>query len=402
MSFEFKIVHAPGDERLMRAGAISTPHGEIQTPAFIPVGTKAAMKGLTVDMMRSAGAQAILANAYHLYIQPGHKLVESMGGLSEFMAWNGPTFTDSGGFQVLSLGSGYKKVVSMVSDEAVIAEKSTRKAFVDDDGVTFKSHRDGSLHRFTPEVSMEIQHGLGADICFAFDELTSLADIPSYHEEALSRTHRWAKRSLDRFRELQRDHSDRPYQALYGVLQGANIEKLRRETARYLGDMEFDGYGIGGAIEKRILGDIVRWTSEELPANKPRHLLGISEPSDIFEAVENGVDTLDCVAPTREGRNGAIYTADGRYNLKATKYREDKKPLEEGCRCWVCQTYTRAYIHHLFRSKEMLAATLSSYHNEYFVIQLIRSIRGSIMKNSFAQYRQYFYDRYYLNAKPKG
>lgn len=395
--FLFDIKHRDSNS-LARTGTIHTPHGDIQTPAFIPVGTKAAMKALTVDMMHSLGAQAVLANAYHLFVQPGPALVEKAGGVSKFMSWGGPTYTDSGGFQVLSLGSGYKKVVSMVSDEATIAEKSTRKAFVDEDGVTFKSHRDGAIHRFTPEVSMEIQHGLGADICFAFDELTSLADKPSYHREALDRTHRWAHRSLEHFRKLQNDNLDRPYQALFGVLQGANIEELRRETAQYLGAMEFDGFGIGGAIEKSRLGEIVRWVCEELPEDKPRHLLGISEPSDIFAGVEAGADTFDCVAPTREARNGAIYTLDGRYNLKAAKYREDFSPLQDDCTCHVCKTYTKAYIHHLFRSKEMLAATLASYHNEHFILRLVDNIRESIERGEFAEYKQLMLERYRAQA----
>lgn len=390
-TFNFEVKTRKG---LMRTGRISTPHGAISTPAFIPVATKAAMKGLTTDMMEQVGAQALLSNAYHLYIQPGNELVAEAGGLSQFMAWPGPTFTDSGGFQVLSLGSGYKKVISMVSDEATIAERSTRRAFVDEDGVNFKSHRDGTIHRFTAEVSMQIQYDLGADICFAFDELTSLADTPEYHREALDRTHRWANRSLSHFRKLH-EQCNRPYQALYGVLQGANIESLRRETARYLGAMEFDGYGIGGAIEKQQLGEIVRWVNEELPEYRPRHLLGISEPSDIFAAVEQGVDTFDCVAPTREARNGAIYTFDGRYNLKVARYKNDFSPLDPDCECSVCKKYTKAYIHHLFKSKEMLAATLASYHNTAFILRLVDQIRASIDNDTFDTHRLQFIERYY-------
>ncbi|MGB3024148.1 MAG: tRNA guanosine(34) transglycosylase Tgt [Candidatus Saccharimonadales bacterium] len=392
--FTFAITRKDAQHPLMRSGVIHTPHGDIHTPAFTPVATKAAMKGMTVEMMKEVEAQALLANAYHLYIQPGHTLIKRSGGLGKFMNWDRPTFTDSGGFQVLSLGSGYKKVVSMVQNTGTLSEPSTRKAFVDEDGVNFKSHRDGSIHRFTPEVSMEIQHALGADICFAFDELTSLADEPSYHREALDRTHRWAQRSLDHFRRLQTDNPNAPYQALYGVLQGANIEKLRRETAQYLGAMDFDGFGIGGAIEKVHLGDIVRWACEELPETKPRHLLGISEPSDIFAAVESGIDTFDCVAPTREARNGAIYTRDGRYNLKTAKYRDDFTPLEHDCPCYVCRHYARAYVHHLFKSKEMLGATLASYHNEYFIISMVDSIRHAIESGTFIDHKRLVLSRY--------
>ncbi len=392
--FSFKISHAPGKPYLMRSGVIHTPHGDITTPAFIPVGTAATVKALTVEMMRDNGAQAILSNAYHLYLQPGHELVEKAGGLAKFMNWNGPTFTDSGGFQVLSLGSGYKKVVSMVSDEAIVAAKSTRHAFVDDDGVNFKSHRDGTLHRFTPEKSMQIQHSLGADICFSFDELTSLADPRKYQEEALERTHAWAARSVSEFRRLQGEH-ERPYQALFGVLQGANFEDLRRQTAQHLGSMDFDGFGIGGAIEKDQLAQIVRWCTEELPVEKPKHLLGISEPDDIFAAIENGVDTFDCVSPTRVARNGAAYSLDGRFNIKAARYFDDFGPLDPDCSCYTCQNYTRAYINHLYKAKEILAAILVSNHNEHFIIKLVDDIRASIEQGNFDELKELWLKRYY-------
>lgn len=397
--FSFEIVHAAKDPRFMRCGIIHTPHGDIQTPAFIPVGTAAAMKALTPEMMRENGAQAILSNAYHLYLQPGHALVERAGGLAKFMNWNGPTYTDSGGFQVLSLGSGYKKVVSMVSDESTIAEKSTRHAFVDDDGVNFKSHRDGSMHRFTPELSMQIQHAIGADICFAFDELTGLAEPQDYQREALGRTHAWAERSLKEFRRLGKRNADRPYQALFGVLQGANCEDLRRETGQKLGGMDFDGYGIGGAIEKSKLGEIVRWCTEELPAEKPKHLLGISEPDDIFEAIEQGIDTFDCVSPTRVARNGAAYTLDGRYNIKAASNAEDFSPLDPDCDCYTCKNYTRAYIHHLYKAKEILASILVSYHNEHFIIKLVDDIRESILSGNFSDLKTNWLKRYYNTNK---
>lgn len=397
-TFSFSITHAPGDPRFMRAGVIRTPHGEIKTPAFIPVGTQAAMKALTVDMMHGVEAQALLSNAYHLYIQPGHELIRSAGGIHEFMNWRKPIFTDSGGFQVLSLGSGYKKTIEMTTSVATEnTKKSARHAFVDEDGVTFKSHRDGSMHKFTPEVSMNIQNGIGADICFAFDELTSLIDPYEYQVEALERTRRWALRSLDEFKRLREKTEN--YQALFGVIQGANYEDLRRKAAKDIGAMDFDGFGIGGAIEKSQLGEIVRWVNEELPANKPKHLLGISEPSDIFAAVEQGVDTFDCVAPTREARNGAIYTHSGRYSVRRAENKTMFSPLEEGCECYVCQNYTRAYMHHLFKAKEMLAATLASYHNEWFTLRLVDSIRESIQDGSYNQYKETFMQKYYNNGR---
>lgn len=393
--FSFDIVHAIDDPRLARAGTIRTPHGDIQTPAFIPVGTQATVKAMTVEMLYDIGAQAVLANAYHLYLRPGHLIIESAGGLGKFMNWSKPTFTDSGGFQVLSLGSGYKKTISMDADAASNTPNHERHAFVNDDGVTFKSHHDGSMHQFTPEVSMQIQHALGADICFAFDELTSLADPYDYQVHSLERTHKWADRSLAEFRKLQSASPDKPYQGLFGVLQGANYEDLRRQTAKRLGAMEFDGYGIGGAIEKSRLGEIVRWVNEELPANKPKHMLGISEPDDMFEAVAMGVDTFDCVSPTRVGRNGAAYTLDGRYNVTAAKYRQDFGPLDPDCSCYACTNYSRAYIHHLIRMREVLGATLMSIHNEHFILKLVSDMRASIIDGTFTQLRTDWLARYY-------
>lgn len=393
--FTFTITSSLGDERFARTGIIHTPHGAIETPAFIPVGTKATVKAMTVEQLEAVGAQAALVNAYHLYLRPGHELLEKAGGVGKFMNWKKPTFSDSGGFQVLSLGSGFKKTISMDAATSANAPKSTRHAFVDDDGVNFKSILDGSIHRFTPEVSMQIQNGIGADICFAFDELTSLAEPYEYQIEALERTHRWAERSLAEFRRLQADKSHKPYQALFGVLQGANYEDLRRQTAQKLGAMEFDGYGIGGAIEKQRLGEIVRWVTEELPAHKPKHLLGISEPDDIFAAIEQGVDTFDCVSPTRVARNGAFYTLDGRKNITKAVYREVFETLDPDCDCYTCKNYTQSYLHHLIRSKERLGATLLSIHNERFIINLVDTIRASIKDGSFITLRDEWLARYY-------
>lgn len=241
---------------------------------------------------------------------------------------------------------------------------------------------------------MEIQHAIGADICFAFDELTSLAESYEYQVKALGRTHIWAERSLARF-EMLRGKTNRPYQALFGVLQGANYEDLRRFTARKLGAMDFDGYGIGGAIEKSKLGTIVHWVTEELPAHKPKHLLGISEPDDMFAAVENGVDTFDCVSPARIARNGAVYTLDGRINIMRTIYKEDFSCIDRECDCYCCKNYTKAYLHHLLRAKERLAATLLSIHNEAFVIKLVSQMRGSIIDSSFANFKNDWLKRYY-------
>jgi queuine tRNA-ribosyltransferase len=379
---------------LARTGVISTPHGEIQTPAFIVVGTKATVKAMTPEQVKDVHAQAVLGNAYHLYLQPGHQLIEQAGGLGKFMHWDGPTFTDSGGFQVLSLGSGFKKVIDMKGD-LPLADKKERLALVDEEGVTFYSHLDGSKHRFTPELSMQIQHAIGADIMFAFDELTSLVDPYDYQVASLRRTHAWADRCLAELERLREQHPKRPYQALFGVIQGAQHEDLRRQTSQHLGGLPFDGFGIGGAIEKDRLGDIVRWVNEELPVDKPKHLLGISEPDDIFAAIENGVDTFDCVSPTRVGRNGAFYTYEGRKNIENASYQSDFGPLVEDCECYTCQNYSRAYLRHLRKGVEILGLTLMSLHNEHFIIKLVDDIRVSIANGSFFDLKKAWLQRYY-------
>ncbi len=403
MSFSFDVTDRLGDAP-GRAGVIHTPHGTIQTPAFIVVGTKASVKAVLPEAIREVGAQAVLANAYHLYLQPGSDLIDEGGGLGRFMNWPLPTFTDSGGFQVMSLGAGFKKVLAMdtagLQNDDVIAEGKTRMAHVDEDGVTFKSHLDGNRHRFTPEVSMRIQHELGADIMFAFDELTTLMNTRGYQESSVERTHRWAERCLAAHAQLTRERVDKPYQALFGVIQGAQYEDLRRQAARGLAELDvdgqqFDGFGLGGALEKENLGRIIGWMVDELPENKPRHLLGISEPDDFFAAVEMGADTFDCVNPSRVARNAAIYTADGRYNVNTARHRRSFIPLEEGCDCYTCTHYTRAYLHHLFKAKEMLASTLATIHNERFTVRLVDNIRAALIDGDFYAYRTEFLGRFY-------
>ncbi|WP_245550730.1 tRNA guanosine(34) transglycosylase Tgt [Nocardia paucivorans] len=381
-----------------RTGVIRTPHGSIATPAFIPVGTKATVKAVLPETMRELGAQALLANAYHLYLQPGPDIVDEAGGLAAFMNWSGPTFTDSGGFQVMSLGVGFKKVLAMetvdVRSDEVIAAGKERLATVDDDGVTFRSHLNGSRHRFTPEVSMGIQHRLGADIMFAFDELTTLMNTRGYQEQSVQRTHDWAQRCIDEHERLTEQRYHRPYQALFAVVQGAQYEDLRRKASRDLeairgaAGTEFDGYGIGGALEKHNLGTIVGWCGDELPEHKPRHMLGISEPEDLFAAVEAGADTFDCVNPSRVGRNGGIYVDAGRFNIDTRRFRRDFTPIDENCDCYTCANYTRAYIHHLFKAREMLASTLCTIHNERFTIRLVDRIRASIEGGYFDEFRE--------------
>ncbi|MFC9787012.1 tRNA guanosine(34) transglycosylase Tgt [Rhodococcus sp. NPDC127528] len=395
--------------QLGRTGTIHTPHGDIATPAFIAVGTNATVKAVLPETMKDLGTQAVLANAYHLYLQPGSDVVDEAGGLGRFMNWPGPTFTDSGGFQVMSLGVGFKKVLSMnsvgVQSDDVIAAGKERLAHVDDDGVTFKSHRDGSRHRFTPEISMGIQHQLGADIIFAFDELTTLFNTRGYQEESVERTQAWAVRCIAEHERLTAERTHRPYQALFGVVQGAQYEDLRRQACRGLESIVgesgrgFDGYGIGGALEKQNLGTIVRWCNEELPEHKPRHLLGISEPDDLFTAIENGADTFDCVNPSRVARNAAMYTANGRFNVNTARFRRDFNPIDENCDCYTCRNYSRAYLHHLFKAKEMLASTLATIHNERFTIRLVDRIRDSIDGGYFDELKSETLGRFYATAR---
>jgi len=377
-----------------RVGVIHTPHGDIQTPAFIPVGTKATVKSVLPESMNDLGAQAILANAYHLYLQPGPEIVDEAGGLGKFMNWPGPTFTDSGGFQVLSLGVGFKKVLAMesitVQSDDVIAEGKDRLAHVDDDGVTFKSHLDGTLHRFSPEISMQVQHQLGADIIFAFDECTTLLNTRNYQEIALERTYKWAERCIAEHKRLTQERSDKPYQALWGVLQGAQYEDLRRKAAKELGALDFDGFGLGGALDKAELGTIVDWMTSELPQDKPRHLLGIGEPDDLFPGVENGADTFDCVAASRVARNASAYGPNGRFNVTNARFRRQFSPLVENCDCYTCKNYTAAYLHHLLKAKEMLAATLLTIHNEHYIVGLVAKIRQTILDGDYFEFKKEF------------
>ena len=394
---EFFAITASLPGRRGRCGVIRTPHGDIHTPAFIAVGTQATVKAVLPETMKALGAQAVLANAYHLYLQPGAEVVEQAGGLSAFMNWPGPTFTDSGGFQVLSLGAGFRKVLAMdterVQADDVIAAGKERLAVVDDDGVTFRSHLDGSSHRFTPELSMRIQHQLGADIIFAFDELTTLVNTRGYQERSVRRTHDWAVRCLAEHQRLSRP--GRSTQALFGVVQGAQYEDLRRAAARGLRSLDFDGFGIGGALEKQNLATIIGWVTSELPEEKPRHLLGISEPDDLFAAVAAGADTFDCVSPSRVARNAAVYSSTGRFNITGSRYRRDFTPIDPECDCYTCAHYTRAYLHHLHKSKEILAATLTTIHNLRFVIRLVDQIRESIYQGRFDDLREHVLGRYY-------
>jgi queuine tRNA-ribosyltransferase len=383
---------------LMRTGILETQHGKIETPSFVVVGTKATVKALTPEQVKETGAQVVLGNTYHLYLQPGDWRIAKAGGIQKFMNWQGPTMTDSGGFQVFSLGVAYgqniSKITSLKNSELLLAENFEqpvmKMASIDSEGVAFKSIIDGTTHYFTPERSIEIQHNIGADMIFAFDECTSPNEPKHYQREALERTHRWAKRSL----EYHKSKENCEKQALFGIVQGGRYEDLRKESAEVLSKMNFDGYGIGGSFTKEDMATAVKWVNDILPEGKPRHLLGIGEPIDLFMAVENGCDLFDCVAPTRTARNGQIYTFAGKKNLFNAEFQDDYTSLDEKCECYTCKNYTKAYLSHLFRAKEMLAATLASIHNEYFIIHLVKNMRQAILDNRYEEFKKEFLENW--------
>ena len=389
------IKHQP--DSLGRAGVIHTPHGDIETPSFVVVGTKGTVKSLKPeDMDAYVGNQVALANTYHLFLQPGEDIIKKAGGLHQFMNWHKPTMTDSGGFQVFSLGAAFGKGVtkfakgSSDSNEKEglhvyskeLAQEHGKLCVIDDDGVTFTSHLDGSMHRFTAERSIEIQHAIGADIMIAFDECTSPTADFEYQTEAMERTHRWAKRSILAHKQ---NYEALKKQGLFGVVQGGRHLDLRKISAQILSEMDFDGFGIGGSFTKDDLGESLKVVNEILPEDKPRHLLGIGEPEDIVQGVKMGCDIFDCVAPTRLARTGTIYEMTNaghrRTNLFNSKFVRDFSKPDESCDCYVCKNYTKAYLAHLFRSKEMLGPHLASIHNLYYIVNFTKKLRESILNN---------------------
>ncbi len=387
---------------LGRAGVLHTPHGILQTPAFISVATKATIKGIQSSKFEELGIQALIANTYHLYLS-GQEAVSRAGGVGAFMNFAGPTMTDSGGFQVFSLGVGFGKKLSKFLPEEVsaqdgillfneeIATSHGKLAIVDEEGVSFTSHLDGSLHRFTPERSIEIQHVLGADIVFSFDECTAPTASYEYQKEAMERTHNWARRSLFAHRgSLQHNES----QGIFGILQGGRHEDLRFQSANTLGEMDFDGYGIGGSFSKRDLIGLLDVVDSTLPESKPRHLLGIGEPEDLFIGVASGIDTFDCVLPTRNGRTGGAYTRQGKIQIPNAEFTYDEEPLDLSCHCPVCLSHSRSYINHLFRVHELLGPVLTSMHNLYFITHLLFDIRKSILDGQFEMFRDDFLSMY--------
>ncbi len=390
-----------------RAGLLRTPRGNIQTPAFVPVGTKANVKGVLPEVVKGLGAQVVLANTYHLYLQPGEDIVKNAGGVGSFMSWQGPTITDSGGYQVFSLGASMKRRVTRIREEdkrgaeagtAVFDEdvqsQHGQLAIVDEEGVTFTSHIDGSLHRFTPERSVELQHALGADLFFAFDECTSQEEPYEYQKEAMFRTHRWADRSLKAHR--QNIEANRT-QGIYGIGQGGQYEDLRRESTKAIAEMGFDGFGLGGSFSRKgneSMLALALAALDELPEEMPRHGLGVGEPIDLLNSIAAGVDTFDCVAPTRHGRHGSIYTRRGVINLTNEKFQSDFSPLDPETVIPGTEHFTKAYVSHLLRSGEMLGQVIASMHNLGFILRLVDGAREAIHHGTFATYRAEFIDAY--------
>jgi queuine tRNA-ribosyltransferase len=362
--FEFDLVEKCGRAR---AGVFHTPHGDLLTPVFAPVGTAATVKALTPAQLKELGASLVLSNTYHLYLRPGDELVRDLGGLHCFMRWDGPLLTDSGGFQVFSLAQ-------------------TRK--VGAEGVTFKSHIDGSLHRFTPEKSIAIQENLGADIIMAFDECPPPLDR-AYNEASLERTHAWAARCLAA--------KSRPDQALFGIVQGGVFPDLRAQSARYMAALGFPGFGIGGLAvgeSKAQMHATLEIMDAELPPDRPRYLMGVGSPEDLVNAVARGVEIFDCVRPTRLARNHAALTRAGRLNLRNAVFARDTLPVEPGCTCYCCGNFTRAYVRHLAASDEILGAVLLSMHNVHLLLSLTREMRAAVLAGTFEEYASAFLAKY--------
>ncbi len=367
MSFEFRLLKKDKDSHA-RLGELDTPHGMIQTPIFMPVGTQATVKTMTPEELKEVGAQIILSNTYHLYLRPGHQLIEKAGGLHSFMNWDRPILTDSGGFQVFSL-----------NDLRDITEE----------GVTFSSHIDGSKHFISPEKATQIQMALGADIIMAFDECPPYPAEDDYVQKSLERTTRWLKRCKE---ALTRDD-----QALFGIVQGGMQKKLREQSVKEITDIDLPGYAIGGLSvgePKEIMYDILGFTTPLLPGNKPRYLMGVGSPEDLIEGVMRGIDMFDCVLPTRIARNGSVFTQLGQMQVRNATYEEDFTPIDPYCDCYTCRNYTRAYIRHLIKRNEILGFRLTTYHNLYFLLKLMEKMRAAIRDNRFMEFRREFYQQY--------
>lgn len=364
----FTVTHSD-DETRARCGTLHLPHGQVKTPVFMPVGTQATVKTMTPEDLKEMGAEVILSNAYHLYLRPGSELVKSFGGLHKFMHWDRPILTDSGGFQVFSLGP-----LRRISEE----------------GVTFKSHIDGSMHFMGPEESIAVQNALGSDIMMAFDECSP---YPCTYEQALGaleRTTRWARRSLDAHKRPDEQH-------LFGIVQGGSFQDLRLRSAAEICELDTPGLGIGGLSvgePKPVMYEVLDYLVPALPAGKPHYLMGVGSPDCLLEAVARGIDMFDCVLPTRVARNGALFTRDGRINILNRQYATDAGPIDSECPCYVCRNYSRGYMRHLFKASEILGMRLATFHNLFFLIELMSSIRAAIEGGAFSSYRASFLARY--------
>ena len=352
-----------------RRGRVTTPHGTIETPVFMPVGTAATVKAMRPEEVKEMGAEIILSNTYHLYLRPGHEIVREAGGLHKFMNWDRAILTDSGGFQVFSLGD-------------------LRK--ITEEGVEFRSHIDGSKHMLSPEKSIEVQTALGSDIMMAFDECAPYPADRGYVKNSLERTTRWLRRCKEAW-------NDRENQALFGIMQGGMYKDLRKQSAEEIVELDLPGYAIGGLSvgePKELMCDILDDCVDYLPEDKPRYLMGVGTPDYLFEGVERGVDTFDCVLPTRIARHGMAMTSAGKVNIKNAKYERDFTPLDPECDCYTCRNYSRAYLRHLFKSNEILSAMLLSNHNLHFLINLMRQIRKAIEEDRFLEFKREFYVKY--------
>jgi queuine tRNA-ribosyltransferase len=373
--FSFNLMDTDGTAR---RGAVTTPHGTFQTPAFMPVGTSGAVKAMTAEDLETCGAEIILGNTYHLYLRPGEKLIRSKGGLAKFTSWNKPTLTDSGGFQIFSMQDLLQ---------------------VDDDGVTFKSHHDGSSHRFDAEKVIQVQRDLGADIIMSFDQCVPYPADREMAVTGLNRTFDWAKRGLDYFKG---EESKEPTGVgLFGIVQGSTYPDLRKLSAEQLVSLDFPGYSIGGLAvgeSKKEMEEMLAYTIQFLPENKPRYLMGVGYPEDILMAVSYGVDMFDCVLPTRNARTGMVFTSEGPLVFRNAEYAEDDRPLDVNCDCRVCRRYSRAYIRHLYNQSEITSLVLASFHSTYFFQNLMRNIRSAIEQGKFGSFRKSFLERYLQNA----
>lgn len=368
MAIEFELIKEAKDCKA-RLGKLYTPHGIIETPVFMPVGTRATVKAMTPEEVKALGAQIILSNTYHLYLRPGHELIKEVGGLHKFMNWHGPILTDSGGFQVFSLGE-------------------LRK--IKEEGVEFKSHIDGSNHFISPEKAIEIQNALGSDIMMCFDECTPYPCSYEYAKASMERTTRWAKRCKE-------FHKDWDKQGLFGIVQGSVYRDLREKSAEDLVNMDFSGYAVGGLSvgePKELMCEVLDYTVPLLPKNKPRYLMGVGTPDYLFEAVIRGIDMADCVLPTRIARNGTVLTSRGKLVIRNAKYAKDFSKLDPECDCYTCTNYSRAYIRHLFNVNEILGARLATIHNLHFLIKLMDNIRQAIKEDRLMEYKDEFYKKY--------